>query len=227
MPRRKRPPIENIPIEMGEPEIPANIEIEVAENTSKPPSFRDRIMGTFEKDPLPKQPSRGSRGGKANEKNELIASAMPVVFSAFIVTMSRTLVGDPYKPMCPTKEECEAVLKPFFSIVARRVKISLTASQDALDATACLVATMTYGTRALITYEIINKEKRDHDRQGVSGTPDKNNGTDRGETSHSSGYASTSDSNSIDPNTEDKLFSSLFRRDIEGRKQMGLLDRGL
>lgn len=202
------------------------LHIEVAENESKPLSLKERLLGKFENlgdGEETKKPNARSRKGS----NDLIAKALPVVVNAFVVTLARNIIPDPYKMVAPTKEEVEAILNPFFSLLSRRIKVSYAASQDALDIIASLTAAMAYGTRAIITYEIIKKEVKAHDRTGVP-TEDHRNGRDSGnQTPLSNGHTSFEDSNTEHAATEASIFSELFRKDIDGRKQMGLLDRGL
>jgi hypothetical protein len=218
MPRRKKVVL---PPEMIEENTIATPSIEVVENTSAPPSLKERILGNFEKKPEPK-----GRPSKKAGQNELIAKALPTVFTTFVVTISRNLMPEKYKALCPTKEEVEAVLFPLFSIMSRRIKVSLTATQDTIDVVSMIVASLTYGTRALITLELIEKEQKN----GRSDIPQE---TDRvirdtiDKASFDSSTTDTRDGDKDDTKGEAELFSELFRRDFEGRKQMGLVSRGI
>lgn len=224
MPRKPKIP-RRIPVTPEEIDVHnGDLVVEVAENESTPASLKDRILGSFEKtEPEKKQPPRGRKTGS----NDLIAKALPTVVNAFVVSVSRNLIPEPYKLMAPTKEEVEAILNPFFSLLSRRIKVSYQASQDALDIIASLTAIMAYGTRAIITYEIINKEVKAHDRTGVSTEDNRDARDSRDQVASSNGHAGSSVIDTIDNKGESSIFSELFRKDIAGRKQMGLLDRGI
>lgn len=198
-------------------------EIVVADNESTPPSLKERFFSTFETAKEPKRTGRVSRQGQ----NDLIAKAMPTVFTAFILQISKNLVPDLYKPACPLKEEVEAILQPLFSILSRRIKVSVGASKDTIDAIACITAAFAYGTRALITVEIINKEVRKHDRRTISEQDNRTSSDTSAEAPTNHDHANSQNGYSSDTSGETQLFSDLFRRDVDGRRQMGLLDRRL
>lgn len=201
-----------------------DIQIEVADNESKPPSLKDRFFSTFE---TPKEPKKPWGRVSKSTQNDLIAKALPTLFTTLIVQLSRNLVPDPYKQACPTKEEVEAILQPFFSILSRRIKVSVGASRDALDIIACLTASVTYGTRALITVEVIKKEVKSDDRTRVSREDNRITRNNESEAATNYDHANSQNSDTSDSKGETQLFSDLFRRDIDGRRQMGLLNRGL
>lgn len=198
--------------------------IEVAENESKPPSLKDRFFSTFES---PKEPKTSGGRASKSSRNDIVAKALPAVLTTLIVQLSRNLVPEPFKLACPTKEEVEAILQPFFSILSRRIKVSVGASKDTLDIIACLTASITYGTRALITVEIIKKEIKADDRRRVSEQDNRIVGDTINQTPTNHDYANSQNIDTSDTKGETQLFSDLFRRDIDGRKQMGLLDRRL
>lgn len=223
--QRKTIPIveenETVPLDNLAENIP---DIEVVENESTPPSLKDRFFSTFE---TPKEPKKtGGRVSKSSQ-NDLIAKAMPTVFTAFIMQISKNLVPDPYKPACPLKEEVEAILQPLFSILSRRIKVSVGASRDTIDIIACLTASFAYGTRALITVDIIKKDVKKDDRTRVSREDNRITRNNESEAAANYDHANSQNSDTSDSKGETQLFSDLFRRDIDGRKQMGLLNRGL
>lgn len=221
---RKPTPIPIVDENIVDNEVSENIpDIEVVENESTPPSLKDRFFSTFE---VPKEPKRTGGRVSKSAQNDLIAKALPTLFTTLIVQLSRNLVPDHYKLACPTKEEVEAILQPFFSILSRRIKVSVGASKDALDIIACLTATVAYGTRALITVEIIKKESA-NDRTRVSREDNRVTRDSESEATLNHDHANIEDGHNEHSKGETELFSNLFRRDIVGRQQMGLLSRGI
>jgi hypothetical protein len=226
--------------------IPDNPEDDVVEvdvtNIAPAPakSFFDKAKNIFAPD---KEKKEKPQDKKAAEKNiKFMSQVLPATLASLVAINAEKLFQDPYKPCAPTKEEVETILLPLFNSISRHVELSTQVSQDALDFTTMIFATITVGTRVLITkmeidryVEQIRKENvHDFDsriRRASPGTDERVARNPASEVSRQSGAddlngsRNGTDGHSDDGASEAERVARLMRKDREGRAYLGLAPR--
>lgn len=228
-------------------EFEVNVE---AEDIVKPQlSWKDRVLSRFQKDDDGEEKPPTKIDKEHVEKSEkLLSHILPVTLSALLALYSQRLFSDDYKSCAPTRDEIAQIITPIFTIISRHVGVEGRATQDALDMGAILLASITVGTRMLMTAEQIRKAQnetgnKEHNISQFS----RSQGTDNSKTYPSTFRSSQephgteqyrgvandgTNGNGFDRNvaTEpersdaDKV-AQLMRRDTLGRRQMGLAPR--
>lgn len=220
-------------------------QIEVTENTAPKLSLKDRLFGTNGTvSQKAKAVKKGQRGKQIDAS--LMSKVLPTMISGSVTLYAQKLIKDPYKPCAPTQQEVFGTIGPLFSILARRVEIVGTASEDMIDLIHALLTGLCTGIRMHITYLSIQEQiERAKQNDGHVHVP-----TGRGATNHgtiptaisssrtnlvSTGFSTDSrtddangatdlaDGDSGDAKREAAMFANLFKRDMQGRKQLGLL----
>lgn len=218
-------------------------------------SWKDRLLSKFNKDGEEEAP-RTKLGKEHTEKSEkLISSILPHTLAALIALYSQRMFSDEYKPCAPSKEEISSILMPIFSIISRSIAIEGKASQNAIDMGAIVLASITVGTRMLMTAEHISKEMKQHGNNqsheeqsydnvsdirgraggnreaesyrtgGLAGVTYGANGFSGSGTDGSVYHGSNYDEATGMGRDEAAIVRELLRRDTEGRRQMGLIPR--
>lgn len=217
--------------------LPLEVEVKVDETPKPQPSLKEKVLGWVNEKTSSSQPKKPVTRARKTGPN-LLTTAMPSVVAAFIATYSRDMVHDPYKPCAPSKDEVSAILAPLFDILGREVEITGKASQNTIDLINSLICAMMYGARAYMTYLEIKKDHApDRDQTGSgdrqppplrfnrdhSGHTSSTENATSAESDVSRGIASSADGDTERGPTESEIISLMLRRDIEGRKRLGLL----
>lgn len=226
---------DNIPLESIEPGI--QVEVNVPEQAPQKQSLADKILGkiNIQKAPAAKKTTRPSKAG-----NNLLSNTLPTIVAAFIATYSKDMIRDPYKPCAPSQDECSAMLAPLFAILAREIEVTGKASQNTIDLINAVICMLMYGIRAYITASQIKEMSNATASNSASNARADQGSLHRIDPNWSSSIAATeaattseidaaiSYSNSADGATEGEageaaIISEMFRRDVAGRRRLGLL----
>lgn len=197
---------------------------EIVEVSEKGPeekkSFFERMTGHVQGI----QPTRKKRTKKIDPT--IITQVAPLVVSTLIVTGVRSRIPDPYKVCSPSQEEVVNMVKPYFNILSRYVEITGHLSENTIDLISALLASIIYGTRAYVTYVNIQEmndrdrtEESDNSRETRRITPNNIEAL----TSSTNGSADDTGFDRTDVGRETKLMDDLFKRDLNGRRRLGLL----
>ena len=231
----------------GDPDL--KITVKPGDPRSKP-TLRERLgLGGGPKQAQP-QPARRGGARKIADKPNLIVTLLPTILASLVATYARDRLPEEYQACAPTRQEVKAILDPLMDIIGRRVEVAAEVSQDVLDLTNALICTIAYGARAYVTYVDIKKGLPDAKQQhreepapvyqtglrAYQNTDNRisvpvvgGNGTGPAEPEYglnSNGADHPDDAQQLRDN-EAAQVASLFRRDREGRVQLGLLPRGL
>lgn len=179
----------------------------------------------------------------------IITKVAPLVVSSFAVSFIRQRVQEPYKVCCPTQEEVVLMIQPYFNILSRYVEITGHLSENTVDMISAILASVIYATRAYVTFVNI-KEYQENDRSSNDGlartvnistigniATNRNNlqGTDSEPVTRNTEDTSIQEPNITNGATDDIDFNSslsryeaeklgnLFKRDLDGRRRLGLL----
>lgn len=178
----------------------------------------------------------------------IITKVAPLVVSSFAVSFIRQRVQEPYKVCCPTQEEVVNMIKPYFNILSRYVEITGHLSENTVDLISAMLASVIYATRAYVTF--VNIKEYEHGRSTNDGNvrsdgtsaigdiPTNGNilqGTDSKQITRDTEDISIQEPNSTDGATDDigvysalsryeaEKLGNLFKRDLDGRRRLGLL----
>ncbi len=186
----------------------------------------------------------------------LIKQLIPLTIASLVATQSRNLISDPYKMCAPEQKEVIAMISPYFNILSRHLEVTGQLPEYVIDLIMAALASLMYGTRAFSTYiqikeyEATHHDGSIHSNGDVGGGPGRSNTAVGGERTATNerdsqaldravGFSSQpisddrnggTDAIIVDSNTatgEAALMGDLFRRDLAGRRQMGLLPRDL
>lgn len=223
-------PIESSVLE-NETDSIEDLIVDVAEIEEKPKqSLKEKLLKTFvqQDDPIEPEKRRGRKASTKQQENVLV-TVMPTVIASFITTYVTMLLPDEYKVCAPSQEEMYHILAPIMSIIGRRVEIIGKASQDAIDIANTLIASLTFGTRAYITYVEINRYKQKSTTETEASRVNRNSTSSNekkqdsisgefGNANYHNGYQNSS-------NREAETIARMFERDKQGRIGLGLLPR--
>ena len=155
---------------------------------------------------------------------ELFSKLLPTIVAAFVASMSRDLIADPYKQCAPSETELKLIIAPLFSILSRQIEITGQASENVLDLINAAIAGIIFSTRSYVAYARIKKEEKQAASGRDSNTDNRAVRGDSAVGSHASDSATTSNaSDTADDERAIKLFTDLHNRDIEGRIRLGML----
>lgn len=212
--------------------------VEVSENEEVKKSLFEKFTGGIQV----ASPTRKKTRSKKVDPT-IITKVAPLVVSGFAVSFIRQRIPEPYKICAPTQDEVVAMVKPLFNILSRYVEITGHLSENTLDLITALLSSIIYGTRAYVTY--VNIQEYNNARPDSLGDvrpvePGStiypfNSGTNSVETNRNTkdivvqepyatnGHADDSTNNSSNERYEAEKLDNLFKRDIEGRRRLGLL----
>jgi len=239
--------IENVVAQPAPLETNATIDdltIDVAENTAPKPSLKERLFGVQVATPKSRTAKKGQRGKQIDAS--LMSKVLPTMISASVAMYAQKLIKHPYKACAPTQQEVYGTVAPLFSILSRRIEIVGTASEDMIDLITALLTSLCTGIRIHITYLSIQEQierAKQHDGHVNVHANGRNASHDRRETTINSsredaisvGLGTNSSTDVTDGSTditdgdsgttkrEAAMFAELFKRDMQGRKQLGLL----
>lgn len=230
-------------------EVPEDLELNIEPEKVERPvqSLGDRIKEHFQQAKEGKP--RASDKQKADRTESLLATVLPMTLSGMVALYSRNFFSEEYKACAPTRDEVASILLPVFSVIARHVEVEGKASQDALDLFTALLSSITVTTRMIVTYQGIKngyieqsgqqtetsnisqfRGSAGNNRQATPPTPvSYPNGTfpagspGHGKRDEPSGTINGDDGSTDERSREAAQVAMLFKRDSEGRKQMGLL----
>lgn len=229
--------------ETAQPEINESpVTVEVTENTAPKPTLKERLFGVQVAEP--KKSTKKGRGKQIDAS--LMSKVLPTMISGSIALYAKKLVKDPYKACAPTQQEVFSTIGPLFNILARRVEIVGTASEDIIDLIHALIAGIVTGIRMHITYMTIQEQierAKQHDghhnaaSRGFSASIGPNQATvspgresivslrpsDDSSAGFADGDTTLADGTDGNAKREAAIFADLFKRDIEGRRRLGLL----
>lgn len=168
----------------------------------------------------------------------IITKVFPLVVSTFAVSLIRQRMPEPYKVCAPTQEEVVNMVKPYFNILSRYVEITGRLSENTIDIISALLASLIYGTRAYVTYVQIQEYQNDRPDDTTRNESTTHAAVDRadsekiarsiGDTSTQEQYAGNGNASDISNDSqltryESEIMDDLFKRDLEGRRRLGLL----
>lgn len=234
----------------GASSSPAGIAVEVKAQPPQKPSLRERLGLGGAPGSVPNVVKKATKGKQVTGQN-LVSSLLPTILASIVVTWARDRIPEEYQACAPTKNEVDSIIGPPMDIIGRRITVAAEVSQDLVDLTNALVCGMAYGARAYVTYVQIKKQKeseqhgqqpitsseRDSYAGGLRAYQGQSNGTDRapvgvpggGPGQPVNGPAGNGAYHRVDdpepPGAEAAAISDLFKRDIEGRRHLGLLPR--
>lgn len=225
-------------------------EIKVEVPIPDKPSLKERLMNKITPPVGVKSGTKRTKGkrGQQIDKN-LLSQMAPMLVASFVATYTRQMVPDPYKVCAPTQDEAMAIIKPYFNILSRYIEITGHASENMIDIIGSIIAASLFGTRSYMSYVAISEAIKRGQDNGTSQAHDKSTGarqhasthrtssTERnteeinGTTGNSVGIGTVAHNGKSDAqnghsgsrDSDALLVASLFSRDIEGRKQLGLL----
>ena len=225
-------------------ELEAHINVEKVEIPQL--SLKDRILSRFKRDEddddKKKAPPSKIEKEHTEKSEKLLSHILPVTCAALIALYAEKLFSEEYKACAPSKEEIATIMLPFFSIISRHVGIEGKASQDAIDMGAIVLASVTIGTRMLMTAEQIRRSNnaannatgRDHQTTDsrMIRYREKQNGNDQYAEpygSHDGGARNESLAGQYEGRGSDdaRQVAELLRKDTEGRRAMGLAPRAI
>lgn len=222
-------------------DIAANIQVE---DVSIPKlSLKDRLLSKFteQSEEIPKTKSAKEHVDKSDR---LITGVMPLTISALLSIYAQRLFSEEYKACAPSKEEVSQIVLPIFSIISRSVAIEGKASQNAIDLGAAILASITMGTRMLMTSEEIRRNaaaasNRAEQNSRADNSPanvtalrsatSQNAAEQRRGSEYASGNGNGDGTASAyaDEYSEAAIVAELFRRDTVGRRAMGYAPRNV
>lgn len=139
-------------------------------------SFSERLLDKFS------SPDKEEKVDpkKVSKTENLIAHVLPIAISGMIAVYSKRLFREEFQSCAPTKEEVSSILLPVFSVINRHVKAGTEISQDVLDITTALLASITVTTRMAITAQELRIYYAENHRSNNGST---NNGSTGNSTS--------------------------------------------
>lgn len=224
------------------------LELETEDVTIPQLSWKDRLLSKFQ-DNNTEEPAKTKVEKEHLDKSSgLISQVLPMTISGLVALYSQKLFSEPYKKCAPTKQEVSTMLLPLFSIIHRHTKIEGKASQDVIDVTAFLFASLTIGTRMLMTAEEVRQHGlQSNDTEEQNKAPISIRGRTGGNSTVSNDATIGASTGTYGPNgragyggddavpdlsvaaidgtSEAEIVARLFKRDTQGRRQMGLAPR--
>lgn len=220
-------------------DIAANIQVE--DVVIPKLSLKDRLLSQFTEASSDEQPKTKSAKEHVEKSDRLISGVMPLTISALLSIYAQRLFTEEYKACAPSKEEVAQIVLPIFSIISRSVAIEGKASQNAIDLGAAILASITMGTRMLMTSEEIRRNATNNrtGQSAINHSPSNvtairsnpsqdaavNGSVGRNGDDGSNGYGGSTESAYADEFSEAAIVAELFKRDTAGRRAMGLAPR--
>lgn len=110
-------------------------------------------------------------GGSLDERQARFVEQTTPILALLVVIAGDLLVSARYRPVVPTHQEADAIMRPIVRLAARQLEIAGQLSDNTIDLLASFAALAVYGDRAWHTYKAIRDSETEttHDQQPTSG----------------------------------------------------------